>query len=41
MSCKAFEKDKFKDLQDKISGETIAFSKNIKVQIIRNCNIYI
>ena len=32
MSCKASEKNKLKDRNDKISGETIAFPRNIKVQ---------
>ena len=41
MSCKALEKDKFKDVKDKISRKTIAFPENIKVQSISNCNIFI
>ena len=41
MSCKALEKDKFKDLNEKISGQTIAFPENLKVQSISNCNIFI
>ena len=41
MSCKALEKDKFKDLKDKISGEKIAFPENIKVQSISICNIFL
>ena len=41
MSWKALEKDKFKDVKDKISRKTIAFPENIKVQSISNCNIFI
>ena len=41
MSCKTLEKDKFKDLKDKISGETIFFPRNIKVQSVNSCNIFI
>ena len=37
----ALEKDKFKDLENEISGETITFPRNIKVQTVNNCNIFI
>ena len=41
MPCIALEKDKFKDLENEISGETITFPRNIKVQTVNNCNIFI
>ena len=40
MPCKAL-KEKFKDLQDKICDKRLIFPKNMQVQNVNNCNIFI